>query len=95
MSEARLLDQIEIVRCDPNDPEFERVKARLAEGTKKQAIFPTVEIEPDVYKSDSDELIAHYAATNDVEPANLPALSFYKDGILPQLIQFHEEHPDL
>jgi hypothetical protein len=89
VTEARLLDRFEIVRCDPNSAQFEQVKAKLAEATGKNATFPTVEIEPGVYKSDSDALIAHFAKKHDVDVAKLAALSFYKAGILPQLEEMH------
>ena len=58
MAEAKLLDEIEIVRLDPASTSFEATKSRLAEGLGKPATFPTVEIEPARYRSDSDALIA-------------------------------------
>jgi hypothetical protein len=89
ISEARLLDQFEIIRCDPKSAEFEQVKAKLAQATGKKATFPTVEIEPGVYKSDSEALIEHFAKKNNVDAAKLVALSFYKAGIFPQLEEQH------
>ena len=89
ISEARLLDQFEIVRCDPKSVEFEQVKAKLGQATGKNATFPTVEIEPGVYKSDSEALIEHFARKNNVDAAKLVALSFYKAGIFPQLEEKH------
>ena len=89
MAEARLLDQIEIIRCDPEAPDFERVKAHLAAVTGAKATFPTVEIEPGRYQSDSDRLIEHYASMNGVDAEALIALSFYKKGIYPQLLRMH------
>lgn len=89
MAEARLLDRIEIIRCDPQAPDFERVKAHLAAVTGAKATFPTVEIEPGRYQSDSDRLIEHYASMNGVDAEALVALSFYKKGIYPQLLRMH------
>jgi hypothetical protein len=89
ISEARLLDQFEIVRCDPKSTEFEQVKEQLAKATGKKASFPTVEMEPGIYKSDSDALIEHFAANNKVDIDKLIALSFYKAGIFPQLVEKH------
>lgn len=90
MSEARLLEQIEVVHCDPDDESFEDIKAKLSAGLGKPATFPTVEIEPGRYLADSDRLIDHYATRNGVAPAQLPALTFYKDSIFPQLEKLHE-----
>ncbi len=91
MVEAGLSDQIEVIRCDPSDPEFDAVKARLTAGLRKPASFPTVEIQPGRYESDSDALIRHYATKNDVMEASLPALAFYTETIFPQILELHEQ----
>jgi hypothetical protein len=92
MAEARLLDQIDIVCCDPRAPDFDSIKAKLAAGLGKSATFPAVEIEPGRYRSDSDKLIDYYASKNNVAVSGLPALDFYKDSIYPQLVELHEMH---
>ena len=90
MAEAGLLDGVEVIRCDPKSARFERLKAKLAAATKLQpATFPTVEVEPGRYSSDSDQLIRYYARQNNVASTDLPALKFYKQGILPQLQEQH------
>jgi hypothetical protein len=89
MAEASLLDRIEVIRCNPETAEFEGIKAKLEAATNKPATFPTVEIEPGRYQSDSDQLIEYYAQRNNIVLSNLPALSFYKDGIFPQLQGLH------
>ena len=94
MTEAGLSDRIEVVRCDPSDPEFNAVKAKLAAGLRKPASFPTVEIEPGLYESDSDVLIRRYARKNGVEASRLPALAFYTETILPQILDLHEQKSD-
>jgi hypothetical protein len=90
LSEADLLNRFDVVKCDPHSDEFERVKAKLAQATGKQASFPTVEIEPGVYKSDSDALVQLYAMKNGIDTKTLPAYSFYIDSIFPQLEKAHE-----
>jgi hypothetical protein len=91
MVEAGLSDQIEVIRCDPRNPEFETVKAKLSARLRKPASFPAVEIEPGRYESDSDALIRHYATKNGVGASSLPALAFYKETICPQLLHLHEQ----
>jgi len=91
MVEAGLSDQIEVIRCDPSDPEFDTVKAKLTAGLRKRASFPTVEIEPGRYESDSDALIRHYAMKNGVRESSLPALAFYTETIFPQILNLHEQ----
>lgn len=94
-SEARLLDSLAIVRCDPERPDFEPIKAKLEQATHAKASFPTVEVEPGVYKTDSDKLIEYYVARSGVDDQKLRALAFYKESIFPQLLKCHEEHGDV
>jgi hypothetical protein len=91
MVEAGLADQIEVIRCDPNDAGFEKTKAKLAQGLGKSATFPTVEVEPGQYQSDSDALIERFAARNGVDANALPALAFYKQTIFPQVVELHKQ----
>jgi hypothetical protein len=94
MSEAGLLDRIEIVRMKPSDPSFEADKQKLSKQLGKAMTFPTVEVEPGRYESDSDRLIDRYAAQAGLTPGALPVLSFYKETIFPQLIElFQIKHP--
>ena len=92
LAEARLLDRVEVVRCDPHAPDFEHIRQTLARATGKPVTFPTLEAEPGRYLSDSDRLIDHLAQAHGVDPAALPALAFYRRSIFPQLDALHREH---
>ena len=89
MTEAGLLDRVDVIRCNPESAQFDAVKQKLSKATGCEATFPTVEIAPQRYMSDSDQLTAHYARTFNIDPANLPTLSFYKETLLPQLAALH------
>ena len=94
MSEACLLDRIEIVRLNPGGPRFAAEKEKLSEHLGKSATFPVVEVEPGHYMTDSDRLIERYAREAGLKPESMPVLSFYKDTIFPQLIELFEiKHP--
>jgi len=90
MTEARLLDQVDVIRCDPETAAFDAVKQKLSKATGRDATFPTVEIEPQQYLSDSDRVIEHYAQRYNVQPATLPTFSFYKETLFPQLAALHK-----
>jgi hypothetical protein len=90
MTEAGLLDRIEMVRMNPEDPAFDTMKQRLSEHLGKSATFPTVEVEPGRYMTDSDRLIEHFAALERVGPEAMPVLSFYKQTIFPKLLELHK-----
>jgi hypothetical protein len=85
MAEAGLLDEIEIVRLRESDPDFATAKEQLAQRLGKAPTFPTVEIEPGRYLTDSYRLIEHFAARAGRSAGGLPVLSFYKETIFPQL----------
>jgi len=90
MAEAMLLDEIEIVRMQEGDPNYEPTKQKLAEHLGKPPSFPTVEVEPNRYMTDSDRLIEHYAKLEGLRPDDMPVLSLYKQGIFPKLIELHK-----
>jgi hypothetical protein len=90
-AESGIGERLEVIRCDPDAPEFPAIKSRLQAGLRKPATFPTVEVEPGRYMSDSDELIRYFAAVSGVRPATLPALSFYVETIFPQLLEHHRQ----
>lgn len=89
MTEAGLRDRLDIVRVKSNSPQLDEVKDKLSKGLGKRATFPTVEIEPNKYLSDSDQLIQHFGKFSDVQP-NSPTMRFYAETILPQVVKLHE-----
>ena len=88
--EAGLRDQVAVVRCNPQDSSFAAVREKLERGLGKKPSFPAVEMEPGRYESDSDALIEDFAGRAGVDPAQLPALTFYKQTIFPQVVELHE-----
>lgn len=89
-SEGGIRDKFELIRCNPDAPGFEAIRSSLQAGLHKPATFPTVEIEPGRFLSDSDDLIEHYASLYHIEVEKLPVLSFYLQTIFPQLLRLHE-----
>jgi cell division septation protein DedD len=92
MGEAKLVDQIEVIGIDPQSPQFEETKAKLAQATQAKVSFPIVEVEPGVYQTDSDQLIDHFAKKHHVEAGSLPVLAFYKQGLFPAYINLYKEN---
>lgn len=88
--EAGIADDVEVIRCNPEDPQFEELKRKLAAGLGTQATFPTAEIEPGRYQSDSGKLIEHFSRESGVASSSLPALACYEETIFPQVVELHE-----
>jgi hypothetical protein len=61
VEEADLIDRIDVVRVAAGTPEMEAVKEKLSNATDERAQFPTVEIAPGEFKTESDELIEYFA----------------------------------
>ncbi len=92
MAESNLLDQIEVVPCDPADIDFyAQVKLMIKSVTSVDTTFPVVEIEPAVYLADSEGLIDYYAKKNNVSDTNPPTLAFYHRSIYPRMIEMKQE----
>jgi hypothetical protein len=89
-AEAGLLEQINIIRVREGAPGADATKQRLSEKLGKPVSFPTVEVEPDRYLTDSDRLIEHFARRHGVQPDDLPVLSFYKETIFPKLLEHYK-----
>ncbi len=92
VTEAGLADHLEVIHCNPQAPGFEALESKLEAGLRKPVTFPTVEIEPNRYMSDSDALIEYFAAKRHIEITRLPALSFYLQTIYPQLVSVRTDH---
>jgi len=88
--EAGLADQVEVIRCDPQAPDADAIRARLSAGLGRPATFPTAEVEPGRYEADSDALIRYFATRHGIDAERLPALAFYKQTIFPQIVALHE-----
>ena len=90
MTEAKLLDTIEIVRVREGDADYETTKRKLGEHLGKPASFPTVETEPGRYMADSDRPHRALCDAREASTDELPVLSLYKQGIFPKLIELHK-----
>ena len=96
MAESDLMEQIEVVPCDPGDIDFyAQVKAMIKTVTGVETTFPVVEIEPAVYLADSEGLIDYYAKKNGLSDTNPPTLAFYRRSIYPRMIEMKQEIFDL
>lgn len=91
MAEAGLLGHIKIIEVVEGEEDFDAVKEELTTKLGKKATFPTVEVEPGVFKSDSDELIEYFAEQCGIELDALEALPFYKRGLMAHSLSKFKE----
>ncbi|WDF73917.1 glutathione S-transferase N-terminal domain-containing protein [Novosphingobium sp. KACC 22771] len=88
--EAGLQDRFDFREFAPGDDREAAIRAELAPHFT-QPTFPTVQIAPDVYMRESDDLIAHYAAVYGVDLASLPTLDQYVRGPLVTIAELRAE----
>jgi len=90
MMEAGLSRNVRFVAIDPDSPNYEQEKADLQTKVGHAHTFPIVEVEPGIYRADSDELILYFSDFHAIEPATLPTLNFYETGLYPTFLEmFH------
>lgn len=94
MTEAGLLDAIDVRRCDRADEDYQEIRTLLKEKAGK-ASFPTVEVSPGVYMNDSDGLIEHYASAHGITNTRPAVLQFYLDGVFSSVNTMFGENRDM
>lgn len=92
LAEAGLMDKVEIIRIKGEDEDqMNHYRTLLKEKTGETASFPTVELEPGKFSSDSEGLIAHFAAQYEVNVDALAGLAYYKENLFPAYIARFKE----
>ncbi len=93
LMEAGLIDQVELretVTASDEDALRTELSVRLG-----KASFPTARFGTDDYVTESDDIIARFAALSGIRPENLPTFRAYTDGPFAQLLTLHRENADL
>lgn len=61
LTRAQLTQRVEIVTGTAGTPAMEAIREQLSAATGQAPRFPTVEVEPGSYRSESDELIGYFS----------------------------------
>ena len=59
LAEAQLTDEVDIVRCAVGTPTMEAVREKLSSATGDRPKFPTIEVQPGEFRTESAELIRY------------------------------------
>ncbi|MES0152005.1 glutathione S-transferase domain-containing protein [Mesorhizobium sp. M0018] len=89
--EARLLDQVDIRLVEQGSKEKCQITEKLAAHLPKVG-FPTVELTPGQYMTESDEIIAWFAKGAAIDIATLPTFQDYVGGIFKDHISLYREN---
>ncbi|MFD2055810.1 glutathione S-transferase N-terminal domain-containing protein [Mesorhizobium calcicola] len=91
--EAGLIDRVKLVEA--STPEEQNRIADLLKNTTGKSSFPTAEIAPYQYLSDSDALVAHFAAAAGVDPETLIVYQNYLNGVFMTVTRLFRENIEL
>lgn len=91
LAQAGMLDDFTLRVFEPGSPEHEATKAELASHFDNVS-FPVVEVEPGVFRKDSDALIAYYEEASGRRAADMPLLDYYVTGVLKQVVDLFMEN---
>lgn len=95
LTEANLLDKLELVVLDPEADDFGATKQALVERAGKALSFPCIETEPNEFKTETDHIIAMFAQQYGVDEQALPTLDYYQAGLMKKFIALFMENREL
>ena len=92
--EAELLDTVTLRTFAVGTDKETAIRAAL-DGKVDPLTFPSAELAPGDYMSDSDAIIERLATANNVDPAMLPTYNEYIAGPLAQMGKLYAENSGL
>ena len=92
--ESGLLDKVDVHEVAPDTREDAAVRQELEPHFDKVS-FPSAQLAPGHYISDSDTIVREFAKMVGADPERLPTLKMYKDGAFQQLMNLYKENAEL
>lgn len=92
--EADLEDQVEVRQFTPGTAKEDAIKAELAPHFEK-VTFPSAQLEPGKYISDSDAIVDALLDQAGVDKASLPVLDSYLNGAFKNMMKLYRENAEL
>jgi len=90
LTEAGLADRFHYTVFDDGDETHKALRARM-EQAGQQPSFPAAEITPGKLETGTDDLIARFAKDAGVDPASMPLLQYYSEGVFKRYGEMFQE----
>jgi hypothetical protein len=90
LAEAGIADKFDLTVFVDGDETHKALRSRM-EAQGLEPSFPAAEIESENLTTGSDGLIARFAREAGVDPANLPLLSYYSEGVFRRHVEMSRE----
>lgn len=84
---AGLINDFKLVEYQQGTKTGEALKEQLAKQCGGKASFPTIEVAAGDFRSESDELIDHYAHQHKLEKNAMPIMDLYQRGLFTSYIK--------
>jgi glutaredoxin len=94
LTEAGIADRFNFTVFDDGDETHKALRARMEEAGQ-QPSFPAAEFTPGKLETGTDDLIARFAGEAGVDPATMPLLNYYQEGVFKQVGQMFRELREL
>ncbi len=92
--EAGLQDELSVREFAPGDAEETAIRAELDSKVEK-VTFPTAQLQPGEYMTDSDGIVDALAARYDRDLSKLPVFQSYVSGAFKKMMEFFKECQEL
>jgi glutathione S-transferase len=90
LTEAGIADRFDFTVFVDGDETHKALRARM-EAQGQEPAFPAAEIEPGKLITGTDDLIARFAKEAGVDPAGLPLLNYYSEGVFRRHVEMFRE----
>ena len=90
LTEAGLSDQFAFTVFADGDSTHQSLRSRM-EAAGQEPSFPAAELEPGELSTGTDALIARFAKDAAVDPATLPLLGYYSEGVFQKYSEMFRE----
>lgn len=94
LSEASLDGEVEYVTFASGDSTHQSVRDRMIEAGQKPS-FPAAELQEGSLTTETDALIDHFASQAGVDPAAMPLLTYYTEGVFKRIFEMYHELAEL
>lgn len=92
--EAGMNQDVETRDFAPGTPQEDAIRGELAPHLEKVS-FPSAQLEPGRYVTESDDIVAFLAAKSGRDPADLPVYTNYVEGPFAMAMKLWKENQEL
>jgi glutaredoxin len=90
LTEAGIAGRADFIVFADGDEMHKSLRSRM-QAAGQEPSFPAAELEPGKLSTGTDALIAHFAKDAGIDPAALPLLSYYSEGVFQKYGEMFRE----